>query len=120
MKGKGEYKLYLGIAADEPKRVKEFEYPLVDWGITEKQALEYCYSKGFDWGGLYKDFRRVSCYLCPLQRIGDWRTLRKKYPDLYADALELDKHSCYQFKPNYSLHDLDRRFAQEDMQQNLF
>lgn len=44
-------KLYIGIAADEPKRVKDDIYPLFEWGITEEQALKYCYKRGFDWGG---------------------------------------------------------------------
>ena len=32
-----EYTLvqYIGIAADEPKRIREHRYPLVEWGITD-------------------------------------------------------------------------------------
>ena len=30
---------YIGIAADEPKRVKHACYPLVEWGMTERTAL---------------------------------------------------------------------------------
>lgn len=56
LKTAGDYIQYIGIAADEPKRhaniTKNTVHPLYDWGITEKQALEYCYSKGFDWGGV--------------------------------------------------------------------
>lgn len=107
---------YIGIAYDEQKRIKNKHYPLVEWGITEKMALQYCYNKGFDWGGLYENFRRASCYLCPLKRLGDWRTLRHKYPELWKKALWFDGKSCYQFKPDYSLHDLESRFAQEDLQ----
>lgn len=55
---------YIGIAADEPKRVREFCYPLVEWGMTEKDCLGYCYERGYDWGGLYELFRRVSCWCC--------------------------------------------------------
>lgn len=50
-------KLYIGIAADEPKRVKDDIYPLFEWGITEEQALQYCYKHGFDWGGCTKSAR---------------------------------------------------------------
>ncbi len=49
---------YVGFAADEAHRAERktnkaqnFQYPLIEWGITEAQALQYCYSKGFDWGG---------------------------------------------------------------------
>ena len=63
-----EYEIvqYIGIAADEPQRVREFCYPLMEWGMTEKDCLEYCYERGYDWGGLYRLFDRVSCWCCPL------------------------------------------------------
>ena len=87
LKTAGDYIQYIGIAADEPKRhaniTKNTVHPLYDWGITEKQALEYCYSKGFDWGGLYEKFRRVSCWCCPLQRISELGTLYHCYPELW-------------------------------------
>src|SRR5574343_540761 len=73
---------FVGIAYDEVKRAekkyikeKNARLPLVEWQITEKQALGYCYSKGLDWGGLYEKFHRVSCWCCPLSRIGSLRTL---------------------------------------------
>lgn len=49
--GVGNYVQYIGIAADEPKRhegiSKNTIHPLFDWGITEDQALRYCYKRGF-------------------------------------------------------------------------
>lgn len=50
---KGQYRAvsYVGIAADEPKRIKSERYPLVDWGITEKEALQICYDRGYDFVG---------------------------------------------------------------------
>ena len=42
---------YVGIAADEPKRLERLPEnkvaPLADWGITEADALRLCYEKGF-------------------------------------------------------------------------
>ena len=49
-RNKGNVIQYVGIAADETKRVKDKCYPLVDWGWTESDCLQYCYDKGFDWG----------------------------------------------------------------------
>ena len=54
---------YIGIAADEHYRVHKtkstanitYVMPLYDWGITEKNALAYCYSKGFTWGDYMKN-----------------------------------------------------------------
>lgn len=51
---KANTKMYIGIAADEPKRVHSDIYPLFEWGITEAQALQYCYKHGFDWGAVQR------------------------------------------------------------------
>lgn len=119
---KEPHRLFIGIAADEAHRVKKNNYyPLVHWQVTEAAALRYCYEHGFDWNGLYHDFRRASCYLCPLQRKADWRVLRNKYPALWADAMALDNRSCFKLSDKYSLHDLERRtFAIEDLFIDLF
>lgn len=105
---------YIGIAFDEPNRhlkIKPNEiHPLYDWGITEKQALEYCYSKGFDWGGLYENFDRVSCWCCPLKGVKELKILWEKYPDLWKKLKEMDKKSRNQFHPRYSVQDLENKF----------
>jgi len=59
LKGQRPLLQYVGIAADESKRCKDQVYPLVDWGITEADALQFCYEKGFDFGGLYKIYNRT-------------------------------------------------------------
>ena len=76
LKGQHQLQQYVGIAADEAWRCKGLNYPLVDWGITEAQALQICYDRGFDFGGLYEIYHRASCWCCPLQRIGELRNLR--------------------------------------------
>ena len=106
---------YHGIAYDEPERIKKnaernIQYPLYDWGITEAMALEYCYSKGFDWGGLYRQFRRVSCWCCPLQPLKELYSLYMNYPELWAQLMEMDKYSKYSFKADYTLTQLEKRF----------
>lgn len=55
------YTEYIGIAYDEPKRIRDKRYPLVEYEMTEADCLKYCYEKGFYWDGLYKLFNRVSC-----------------------------------------------------------
>ena len=115
----------LGYAYDEQdrtskeivKRRDNLRFPLIEWGITEKSALEYCYKNGYDWGGLYNHFRRVSCFCCPLQPIKELRTLRKNYPELWKKMLEMDNHYPNGgFRGYKTVHDLDRRFAAEDKQ----
>lgn len=115
---------YVGIAADEPKRIKNDQYPLVEWGITEAQALRICYDRGFDWSGLYEIYHRCSCWCCPLQRIDELRKLRKHHPELWARLLELDRRAIAQFghtplgqfRQNWTVEQLEQRFASEERQ----
>ena len=115
---------YVGIAADEAWRCKDERYPLVEWGITEAQALQACYDRGFDFGGLYEIYHRASCWCCPFQRIDELRKLRKHHPELWEKLMELDRRALAQFgtgplgqfKQNWSVERLDTRFAEEDGQ----
>ena len=112
----------LAIAADEPARIKDEIYPLVEWGITEAQALKICYDRGFDWNGLYEIYHRCSCWCCPFQRIGELKNLRCHHPELWARLRELDKRALDQFghsalgrfKDNWNVEQLEHRFAAED------
>ncbi|MEG1385568.1 MAG: phosphoadenosine phosphosulfate reductase family protein [Oscillospiraceae bacterium] len=112
---------YIGLAADEIYRLKRkrnqlpnHRHPLVDWGITEKQALDYCYSKGFDFGGLYQYFARVSCWCCPLQSLSELRILRLKFPALWQQLLDWDSKTWRNFRADYSVDELDKRFTFEE------
>ena len=46
LKGKYHALQYVGIAYDERERCKGEQYPLVDWKITEAEALKICYDPG--------------------------------------------------------------------------
>lgn len=113
---------YIGIAADEAWRCKDEHYPLVEWGVTEAQALRGCYDRGFDFGGLYRIYHRASCWCCPFQRIDELRKLRRHHPELWAKLLDLDRRARAQFGPgplgqfkkNWSVDRLEERFATED------
>jgi len=118
---------YQGIAFDERTRTEknnflkyDVKYPLVDWKITEKQALDYCYSKGLDWGGLYEKFSRVSCWCCPLSRIGELRVLYNDFPQLWVELEDMDKKSFRKFRSDYSLEQLQRKFENENRRLKLF
>ena len=109
---------YIGIAADEPKRIKDKRYPLVEWGWTEADCLKYCYSKGFDWGGMYQVFRRVSCWCCPLKGLDALRQLRKYFPELWEKLLEWQTKTWRSFRSDYSVLELEEKFmADEQFQQ---
>ena len=124
----------IGFAYDEPNRYENIttsmeakcpsrRFPLVEYKMTEADALEYCKSKGFDWGGLYDVFGRVSCFCCPLQRIGELRKLRENFPDLWDRMLTMDSNIPGHnrgFKDYKTVHDFEKRFSNEDRQMILF
>jgi len=115
---------YHGIAYDEKERCnnnkeRNIRYPLVEWKITEKQALEYCYSKGLNWEGLYEKFHRVSCWCCPLSRIGELRVLYNDFSELWAELTEMDKKSFRKFRPDYSVKELKEKFDKENNKKNV-
>lgn len=119
---------YQGIAYDEPKRItykvnyrkKIIIYPLYEWKMTEKDCLNYCYSKGFNFYGLYDYFNRVSCYLCPLQGINELRNLYLYFPELWKDMEFLDDKSQNNYRSDYTLDQLKIRFENEKQQLKLF
>ena len=118
---------FIGIAADEAWRCKNENgnrYPLVEWGVTEADALQGCYDRGFDFGGLYHIYHRCSCWCCPFQRLSELRNLRKYHPELWQRLLLMDERARTQFgdtplgrfKSNCTVADLEKRFAKEESQ----
>jgi len=117
----------IGIAADEARRCKDDphkRYPLVEWGVTEAQALQICYDRGFDFGGLYEIYHRASCWCCPFQCLQNLKSLRRHHPELWARLRSLDNRARAQFGPgplgqfkkNWSVERLEERFAREEAQ----
>lgn len=103
--------LQIGFAADEPDRALgetinrkkiDLVYPLIEWGWDEKTALEYCYSRGYDWEGLYEIFPRVSCWCCPLQSNAEIQALHDLFPTMWAELV----------RKQMSIRDGDPRFKQ--------
>ena len=116
---KKDYELieYIGIAADEPKRIKDACYPLVEWQMTEADCLAYCYDRGFTWGGLYEIFDRISCWCCPLQSLEELRKLYTHFPDLWQQLQKWDDTTWRTFLKNYSVRELAVRFEFEKLWQ---
>lgn len=121
--------LYIGFTVGETKRAEkmkqrekfEVKFPLIEWQMTEKDCLKYCYSKGFNWNGLYKYFHQICNWCCPLQNLNDLRNLRKYYPDLWKRLLKMQEKSPNAFRMDgTTVFDLEKRFKKEDMQGKLF
>ena len=111
---------YLGIAADEPKRIAKHIgkpnviLPLVEIGWEEDLCgLISGYQNLLS--PVYTTATRDGCWFCHNQGVGQLRNLRKNYPDLWALLLKWDLDSPVSFKPDgRTVHDFDARFALED------
>ena len=117
---KDKYELieYHGIALDEKGRAEKNKeknciYPLIEYEMTEKDALEYCYTKGLDWNGLYKKLGRVSCWCCPLKSLKELKVIYEEFPQYWEKLKEWDNNTYRQFRSDYSIEDLEAKFKIE-------
>ena len=123
-KSLGEYKLIVGIAADETKRIpraiaKGQMLPLVDYGITEAAAMEICRANDLLSPAYNGGRERLGCWFCHNQRVGELQRLRREHPELWDKLMELDAVSPVKFKPDYRLSYYDARFWAETAQLKL-
>lgn len=111
-KCKGNYR-YIGIACDEPKRVRKHEgyiYPLVDWGVTESDCIEYLKERDM-LNPLYERFDRLGCWLCPKQSISSLESLYFYYPELWEKLKQYEKDDPNGFRPDINLGEFEKRFS---------
>lgn len=91
---------YVGIAADETKRLERLKIegkisPLSQMGFTEKMCLNYCRSRGFNWKegdiDLYDILSRVSCWCCRNKNLKELKNYKEYLPNYYKrlKALEI-------------------------------
>lgn len=92
----------IGVAFDESERMVLSDakdriniFPLVDWKMTEKVCLNFCYSRGFNWGGLYEKHDRLSCYCCPFMKNKSLLALSEEYIDKIRCFESLASQSGY-------------------------
>lgn len=109
---------YVGIAFDERYRAKKIHsettlYPLITWGMTQGDNLQYCYDRGLDWNGLYDHMSRVSCYCCPFSTLNELRYLFFDRPELWLKLREMDASNPRPFRWNATIDELTTRFLSE-------
>ena len=95
-----DYKEYIGIAADETKRIEKERtkhklLPLVTWKMTEADCLEYCYKNGFYWEEngirLYNALKRVSCWCCGNKNKKELENMRIYLTEYYLKYIDMLK-----------------------------
>ena len=109
-----EVSQYIGIAADEPKRLARLKPGkvslLAKYGYTESMARELCERHGL-LSPIYKTGTRGGCWFCPNARISSFCHLRREHPSLWAE-LERLSHTpnlcSYSFKYGKTLQEVER------------
>lgn len=110
---------YIGIAADEPDRIRRhtkpgYLMPLVEIGWDEAYCRQWCEENDL-LSPIYTDAQRGGCWFCHNQSVDQLRKLRKNYPEYWAILMKWDLDSPVTFKPGgITVHDFDKRFAAED------
>lgn len=96
----------MGITSDETHRIekKRANYktmPLVDWGMTERDCLNFCREQNFCWlektaskfnvpeyVDLYKILKRVSCWCCRNKNLKELKNYYKYFTYSYWQLLK--------------------------------
>lgn len=123
---------YVGIAADESDRLEKEKcdfkvFPLVEWGMTESDCLQYCLDRGWNWlepsrsgyVNLYDILSRVSCWCCANKNIKELRNIYRDLPEYWTRLEELQNKIQRPFKGYYKsrpvgIFDLKERFDSEN------
>lgn len=116
---KGNYE-YVGIAYDEQNRLSKERkgnklFPLAEWEMTEKNCLEYCYNKGYNWNEdgieLYSILDRVSCWCCCNKNLKELENYYKYLPKYWNKLKELQSKTDRPMKYNkYTVFELENKF----------
>ena len=111
-----DYVEWIGIAADETARHGQLNErkrsALVEYGVTEAQAMEIC--KGLGWvSPTYLHSGRDGCWFCPCQGLEQLRRLYNEFPEYWEMMMAWDKDTEKRFKIDNTLADYDRRFRME-------
>lgn len=113
---------YIGIAFDEQGRIKDDKhklYPLIEWEMKEKDCLQYCYTKGYDWNEngveLYDVLDRVSCWCCQNKNLKELKNIYLYLPEYWQRLRGLQSRLSTPMKgEGKSVFQLEERFRTEE------
>lgn len=108
---------WVGIAADEPARHGQLNASkrsaLVEYGISEGQAMKICESLGWV-SPTYLHSGRDGCWFCPCQGVNSLRRPYNEFPEYWKMMMDWDMDTDKRFKIDNTLSDYDRRFQLEN------
>ena len=128
IKSIGEYKQYIGIASDEPKRLKRLTDDkisiLAKEGYTEAMAYDLCKQYGL-LSPIYEFTKRGGCWFCPNARFNELYHLYHHHRDLFEKLKSLEKEPniigyCWNMLTKTSIHDVEQDILAYDAQLSLF
>ena len=84
---------YVGIAADEPKRLERLQGTnkvslLEKYGYTEQMAYDLCKEYGL-LSPIYNFSKRGGCWFCPNATIKEYAHIKSEYPELWEELRNL-------------------------------
>ena len=103
----GDAYQYVGIASDETDRIDKAPsekklLPLVKWGMTEADCLQYCYDHGFYWEEdgvrLYDVMDRVSCWCCQSKNRKELKNMYQYLPKYWEKLKVMQSKTSYPMK----------------------
>ena len=116
--------LWLGISTDEAIRMKpsrdrwiQNRYPLIEAGMSRRDCMDW-------WDARYeRPLERSACIGCPYQSRRRWVETKRRWPELFAEAVEIDANmrSRLAFAKEPYLHSrripLDQAVSRDEAQQ---
>lgn len=124
IKDQGNVVQYVGIAADEYKRLARLKGQnkislLARYGYTENMAKKLCEKYNL-LSPIYRTSERNGCWFCPNCRIKDFVMLRKGHPELWGE-LERLSHTpnlcSYGFKWGKTVQEVEKEMDKYDKKQ---
>lgn len=121
---------YVGIAADEPKRLVRLENTkqiskvslLAKYGYTEEMAKEKCLEYGL-LSPIYETSHRGGCWFCPNCKLNSFAEFKRNHPDMWQELLLLSEtpNLCsYGFKYGMSVKEVTTKIDAINAQVKLF
>jgi hypothetical protein len=120
---------YLGIAADEPKRLERLKGTnkislLEKYGYTEKMAFDLCEKYGL-LSPIYDFTKRGGCWFCPNAQYFELKHLRNNHSGLWGRLVDLEKEEnlagpIWNGLTGRSMRDNEEMFFWEDAQMTIF
>ena len=116
---------YIGIAADEPKRLQRLNDRKISllskYSYTEEMTKELCRKHNL-LSPIYDTDTRGGCWFCPNAKISSLSRLRKLHPDYWQEleALSHTPNLCsYGFRYGQTLQEVSAKIDKYDERQNI-